>query len=138
MPVRLAANIETIGIGKLLRVAIGGPDADVHVASGPDGNAAERRILDRPTIAKLVRAYHPQKFLDRRLNRARVSAQVGHRVGMANEKIDGVADEIGGRLVTGVEKKNAIMDQFELGEVFVVVRLSNVVTRINEFAENFR
>jgi hypothetical protein len=138
MPVRLPVDVEAIGIGELLRVAIGGADADVHVTSGLDRNAAQRRVLNGPTIAKLVRTFYTQKFLDRRLNRVRVIAQITHRVRMANQKIDGVADEVGRRLVTGVEKKNAIMDQFELSEVFVVVRLSDIVARINEFAENFR
>ena len=107
------SDIEAIRIGKLRRVAIGGADADVHVGSGGHGDAAERGIFGRSAVAELVRAFHAQKFFDRRFDCLRMAAQVAHDVGMADEKIDPIADQIGRRLVPGVEQKNAIVDELE-------------------------
>ena len=101
------------GSGKLRRVAIGGADADVHVGSGGHGDAAEHGIFGRSAVAELVRAFHAQKFFDRRFDGLRMTAQVAHDVGMADEKVDPIADQVGGRLVPGVEQKNAVVDELE-------------------------
>ena len=114
MPVRLAADVEAIGSGELLGIAIGRADADVHVASGRDVDAAQHGIADGPAVAELVRAFHAQEFLDRGFHRLRMRRRSSIASAMTDEEIDGVADQIGGRLVTGVQKKNAIVNQFEL------------------------
>ena len=65
MAIGLAADVEAIGIGKLRRIAVGGADADVHVGAGGQVDAAEPRVAVAAPIAELVRAFHPQEFLDR-------------------------------------------------------------------------
>ena len=104
------------GSAKLAGIAIGGADADMHIGAGWYRDAAEPRILDGAPVAELVRAFHAQEFLDRGLDRLRMLAQIAHRVGMADEKIDRIADEIGRRLVPGIEEKDAVVQELELGK----------------------
>jgi hypothetical protein len=54
MPVRLTPDVEAIRIGKLVRVPIGGADADMHVSPGRNIDAAKDGILDGAPIAELV------------------------------------------------------------------------------------
>src|SRR5713226_423099 len=82
MPVGLAADVETIRIFELRRVAVGGADADVHVAAGRNLDAAEAGIARCTPIAELVRALHPQKFLDRGVDAIRIVLQIAHRIGL--------------------------------------------------------
>src|SRR4051794_5316457 len=43
-------------------------------------------------------------------------AQLLHRIGISNQKIETVANEIGGGLVSCVENEDAIVQQFEIGQ----------------------
>src|SRR5262245_66626101 len=54
MAVGSAADIEPIRIGKLRRIAVGGADAEMHVAAGRDCNAAQRGVLGGTAVSQLV------------------------------------------------------------------------------------
>ena len=109
----LAADIETIRVGELCGIAIGGADADVNIAPRRDRYPAQMDIPRRTPIAELVRAFHPQEFFDRGVDALRIAAQIAHRIGIADQKIDAVADEIRGGLVARVEQKDAVVQQLE-------------------------
>ena len=40
---------------------------------------------------------------------------------MADQEVNAVADQIGCGFVTGIEQKNAIVNEFELRELFIAV-----------------
>ena len=88
----------------------------MHIAAGWHRDAAEPRVLDGAPVAELVRALHAQELLDRGLDGLRMLAQIAHRVGMADEQVDAIADQIGRRLVPGIEQKDAIVQELELAK----------------------
>src|SRR5262249_18599061 len=120
MPVRLAADVEPVRIRKLRRIAVRGADSDMDVTAGPNVDAAEARVARGTAVAELVRALHAQKFLDRGVDRVGMLAQIAHRIGMTDQEIDAVADEIGRGLVAGIEQKDAIVQ--ELGRAQPLLR----------------
>ena len=93
------------------RIAIGGADADMHIGPGGDIDAAKHRVLDGSPVAELVRAFHPQELFHGGRDGLGMMAQVAHGVGMPDQKIDGIADEVRRRLVPGIEQKDAVVDQ---------------------------
>ena len=46
-----------------------------------------------------------------------MAPQIVHRLGTADEQIDGIADQIGRRLVPGIEQEDAIVNELELREL---------------------
>jgi hypothetical protein len=57
--VRLAGDVETVGVGELLRVAIGGADAQVQVRTRFEWRAADRDRRDDQTVTELIGALEP-------------------------------------------------------------------------------
>jgi hypothetical protein len=114
MAIRLAPDIETIRIVELGRIAIGRADADMHVGPRGHSDAAKRRMLRGSPIAELVRAFHPQKLFDGGWDGIGMAAQVAHDVGVPDQKVDRIADEIRRRFMPGVEQKDAIVEQLRL------------------------
>jgi hypothetical protein len=57
MPVGLAADIETVGVGELGRIAIGCADPDMDLGASRHRDVAQHRVLRRPAVAELVRAF---------------------------------------------------------------------------------
>src|SRR5437764_1253579 len=116
MAVRLAVDIEKIGILELRRIAVRGPDADVNVAPRRNVDSAEPRVPRRPPVAELVRAFHAQEFLDRGAGALGMLAQVPRRVRVADQEVDAVADQIRRGLVAGIEQKDAIVQELDLAQ----------------------
>ena len=114
VPVRLPPYVEPIRIGELRGITIGGTDADMHIGAGLHWRAAEHGIARGAPVAELVGAFHAQEFFDCAVDQFGMRAQVRERIGMADQKINPVADEIGRGLVARVQKKDAIVDEFEL------------------------
>ncbi len=113
----MPANVETVRIGKLRGIAVGGADADMDEGAARHGDAAEHRVRRRATVAELVRAFHAQELLHRGLDQFGIGAQIAHGVGIADQEIDAIADEIGRGLVSGVENEDAVVQELELGQV---------------------
>ena len=67
-----------------------------------------------------------------------MASQVAHGGGMPDQKIDGVADEIGRRLVSGVEKENAIVDELELREPLAFAAGRDKIAGGDELGEYLR
>ena len=65
------------------------------------------------TVSQLVGAFHAQKFLDRRVDQLGMLRKVVPGLGMPQQKIDAVADEVGRGLVAGIEQKDAIVNELE-------------------------
>ena len=77
-------------------------------------NATDLDRLGRDAIAELHGAFEAKEFLDGDFHPLYVvglSDQGGFLRRQCRERVQRIADEIGGRLVTRVEKENALMQQ---------------------------
>ena len=113
MAVGGSANIKPIGIRELRRIAVGGPDTEMNVAAGRDRNAAQCGVPGGATVSQLVGAFHAQKLLDRRVDQLGMLRKVMPGLGMPQQKINAVANEVGRGLVAGIEQKDAIVNELE-------------------------
>ena len=120
VPVRGARNIEAVGIGKLRGIAIGGTDAKVDRCSGFQGNAADLAICGRHAIAELHRCIKAQHLVDRGAKKVGIVEQALPLLGVVEEEAEAIADEVGRRLVAGVEDEDAVLQQFNLGQPLAV------------------
>ena len=118
MPVGLSANVETVGVRELRRIAVGGANADMDVGAFRHRDAAQHRVLRCPAVSELVRAFDTQEFFDRGFDELRILAQLRYRIGISDQKIEAVANEVGGGLMSRIENENAIMQQFNVGQPF--------------------
>ena len=59
------------------------------------------------------------------------------RLGMADQQIDAVADQVGRRLVPGVEQEDAVVQQLELAEPLAVGALRLEVAGVDQRREDF-
>ena len=57
---------------------------------------------------------------------------------MADEQIDRVADQVGGRLVSGIEQKDAVVDQFELRQSLALFAARSEGAGADQGGEDFR
>src|SRR5258706_15660765 len=112
MPVRFAADIEAIRLRELFGIAIRRADAQRDGWALCDRSAADVGIDRSHTIAELVRAFEAQAFFYRAFDQRRLALQRGALVGPFAERHEPVADQLGGGLVTGIEDKDAVLQQF--------------------------
>ena len=96
-----------------------------------------RVSIGGPAVAELVRAFHPQEFLDGGVDRFGMFGQIAHRVRMAQQQIDAVADQVGRGLVAGVEQEDAIVQKLRLRQPVVLVAARRDFTGIDQGRENF-
>ena len=71
MAVGIAGDVEPVGIGELIGVAIGGADHDVENLAFADLYAADFKILARGTDATLGRRVEAEEFLSRQVDELR-------------------------------------------------------------------
>src|SRR5438105_7689093 len=119
MPVRFARDIQSVGLGELRRIAVGGADTDGDARIRRKPEAADLDIRGGDAVAELDRAFIAEELLDRRLHRFRVPVPGDQSlllVGPFAERMQRAADEIGRRLVTGVEQEDALMQELGLGK----------------------
>ena len=62
-------------------------------------------------IAELIRALEPQHFFDRGLDELRLGEQRVFLIRIVVQRHQPVADQVGRRLVSGVEQKDAVVHQ---------------------------
>ena len=121
MPVRRAADVEIFRIGELRGIAVGGADAQRHRRTRCQRDAAEFDWLRRHAVAELVRTFKPQDFLDRGLDQIGIFDQPLLLRGVARQRHQPVADQIGGGLMAGVEQEDAVVQQFLCGQSLAIV-----------------
>ena len=76
MPIGMPGDIQTLGIGELSRVSVRRPDPDVDIGAALHRDAAQRRVLRRPSVAELVGAFDPKEFLNCALDQLGVIANL--------------------------------------------------------------
>ena len=80
--------------------------------------------MRRDAIAELDGTLEAQKLLDRRLHSLHdpgLRDQRGFLVGLLAERVQGVADQVGRRLVAGIEQKDALMQQLRFRQALAVL-----------------
>ena len=98
---------------------------------------ADAGVDRRPAVAELVRAFHPQEFLDGGVDRLGMFGEVAQRIRMAQQQIDAVADQVGRGLVAGVEQEDAIVQKLRLRQPVVLVAARRNFAGIDQGRENF-
>ena len=63
--------------------------------------------------------------------------QLAHRVGMAEQQVDAVADQVGGGLVAGVEQEDAVVQQLQLRQPVVLVAARRDLAAGDQRREDF-
>src|SRR4029078_13050432 len=119
MPVRLACDIEPVRIRKLIRVAIRSPDTQREIRARLEHDIAHAAALDDKPISQLIRALETQAFFDRSCDQLLLRTQSLQRVGMREEQVQAVADEIGRRLMTCIEQEHAVLRELCLRQLVV-------------------
>src|SRR6516165_5169271 len=94
-------DIEAVGIGKGLRIAIGGAkQAKDRLALG-EIHAADLDILERGAPDDLDRRIVAQEFLDRTADQRGIFPQESQLVGVSEKRQKTIADEVNGGLMPG-------------------------------------
>ena len=116
MPVRHTTHVEPVGIRKLRGIAVRRADAQVDRRARLHGNAADLGVLHHHAVAKLHGRIEAQHLVDRRADQRRIVQQALPLVRTFEKQIQPVADEIGRRLVAGIENEDAVLQKLTLGE----------------------
>jgi hypothetical protein len=87
MPVRFACNVEPVGIGKFVRIAIRRTDAQREIRAWFEHDIAHYGAFDDQPITELIRALETQAFLDRRSDQLGLRAQALQRIGMCEQVV---------------------------------------------------
>lgn len=89
----------------------------------PFGQHAVRQfdVVARQPVPDLKRAFHAQEFLDGRGDEVGVVDQAAMLAGVVQKRADRVPDKRGGRLMPGVQQKDAVLDQLVLAQAHAVV-----------------
>ena len=83
--------------------------------------ARYRNALRGDAIAQLIRAFESQHFFDRGLDELRSREQRRLLIRMLVKRHKPVADQVGGRLVSGVEKKDAVVHQLPRAQALALI-----------------
>ena len=92
-------------------VAVGGADAQRDRRACRQRDAAELERLGRHAVAELVRALEAQELLDRASRSARALRSAAPSRPVLEQRHQAVADQVGRRLVAGVEQEDAVVQQ---------------------------
>jgi hypothetical protein len=112
VPVGLAGEIEAVGLGELLGVAIAGTDAQGDAAAGGQVMTAERHPHRGHPVAELVGAFEAQEFLDRGADQRGFGLEARAFAGPGYQQFEAVADQVRRGLVPGIEDEDAVLQQF--------------------------
>ncbi|MGY3080632.1 hypothetical protein ACVWZZ_007040 [Bradyrhizobium sp. LM6.10] len=121
MPVRRARDVESLGVRKLCRIAVGCTDTQRDRRAGIKHDAAELDPLRGHAVAELVRAFVAQHLFDRRFDQIRMADQALFLIRIPVERHEAVANQVGGGLVAGIEQEDAIVQQLLLGQPLAVL-----------------
>ena len=118
MTVGTACNVQAVGVGKLRRIPVGGPDAERNQRPRLQRDAPDLGRFQQTAVAELVGAFEAQELLDGRDDQVRLGTQARHLIRVLQQGGDAVADQVGGGLVTGVQQEDAVLHQLHLAQPF--------------------
>ena len=95
-----AGDVEGGRIAEDARVAVGAADQQVDPLPTADGLAGDLGVVEGDASGALDRRVEAQRLLDRCAHERRVGDQCGPLVGVVEQRVDGVAEQVDGRLET--------------------------------------
>ncbi len=110
-------DVQPVGIGKHLRIAIGGADQCHDQVAFRECFGSEHDRLRHRAGDRLYRALEPQDFLDRVRDQRRIVAHRRPLVRSAKQRPDPVADQVDRRFMAGGEQQRRIGAQFLGGQM---------------------
>ncbi len=113
-------DIQVVRVREDRRVSIASADPQVdHRPRGqrllPDGG-----FHRHPPVAELVGTLEAQEFLQRRFHQVRIVAQPLHLFREGQQSRHAIADQVGCRLVPGVQQEDAVLDQLLLRQCLAI------------------
>src|ERR1700738_4357711 len=115
--VRTARKIESIRSMKLIRIPICSSNAECQIRTGLEHDVAADDALHDEPVAQLVGTLVAQEFLDRTADQVGRAPQLQQSLTIIEQSVEAVSDEIGRRLVTCVQKEDAVVEQLRLGHL---------------------
>ena len=116
MQVRLAAHVETVGIRKGGRIAVGTGIKQAKGRSLWPILPADRQILGCVAVKEDQRRRKAEHFLNRRRHQAGVRPQPGHLVGVGHQRVQPAAHHVDRRSMACVQDLHHRGDQFVMGQ----------------------
>ena len=115
---RIAARprIEDVGIGKALRIPVGGAEQKADLLTLPQGDAGELDVLQRVAGEEMQGRVEPQQFFDRRGDGALAPERRAGVDAMFEHDLHPVADGVDRRFVAGVQKQDNGRDQLAFAQ----------------------
>src|SRR5215813_6514949 len=107
MPVVLAVNVEAIGIRDMPRVAVRRRDHEKNGRACRDPNALEVDVLSSAACICLDRTFVAQHLLECCTDGKIAPSHVCKRLGMPQERVDAIADEVPRSLVSRSQEEHA-------------------------------
>ena len=89
---------------ELCGVTVGGADAERDERAGLQAYTGNLHRGGDGSVAELVRTLKPQEFLDRTSDQPRLGVQARQLSGVLEQRLHGVGDEVGRRLVAAGRK----------------------------------
>ena len=119
--VGLAGDVQPVGLVEHGRVAVGRADGQRDEQAGRQRAVGQRDGRRAEAVVQLQRALEAQQFLHRAAQQFGLLLQALQLVGVAQQRVQAVADQVGGGLVAGVEQEDAVVQQLVLAELTLVV-----------------
>ena len=117
-----AVEAQLGGIGtELGGVAVGGAEAGHDQVTGGDGHALDLQRLQGDAAGELHRAVEAQELLDGVGVEGRVVDQAAKLIGVVEQGVHAVADEVHRGLVAGEEQEHHVLQQLRVGELLAVL-----------------
>ena len=112
----LARDVKPVGVGELALIAIrAAHEGDERLAS-LNLLATELDVLQGQARCTLKRPFETEEFFDGAAEQSRVTPQLVHLFGMAQEGEHAITDEIARGFMTRDEDEHALSEKFELGK----------------------
>ena len=111
----LAADVETLRIGKHPRVAVRRAEEQRHLRAAGDGLTRDfHPVLEHPTLEQLERRVPADQLLDGGRGRNRTGDEPSPLFGVAQQREQAVAERVHRRLVPGVQQDDDRRDQLRV------------------------
>src|ERR1700760_3912491 len=117
----LAGDVHAFRVAEDGRIVVRGREHDPDGGAGRDRNAADLRIHQRYAVDGVDRVAVPEELLGRPGDQRGIVPEALLLIGVADERDDGVAHQVGRRLVPGEQQQNEHGDEFVPGQPLTVL-----------------
>ena len=119
---REATDVEGVGVGEVGGIVIGRAEQGDDAIAGLEVETCELNRVEADPCVELDRRVEPQSLLDRRRHQGRIGPERSERLGVRQQLVDSVTDQVGRGLGAGREQEDRYRQDLVLGEPIVAVR----------------